>query len=113
MKGKCVVMCNLKPRPLAGFASNGMVVCESNGDHTQVNVLRPQGEIGERIYLDGFEEFFESKEIMPVLNPKKKILEKSLEHFKTDGEGFVVWKGVRCRTKAGFIKGALNNGNVS
>lgn len=27
MKGKVIVMCNLKPRPLAGFNSNGMVVC--------------------------------------------------------------------------------------
>lgn len=30
MAGKCLVMANLKPRPLAGFQSNGMVVCASN-----------------------------------------------------------------------------------
>lgn len=36
MKGKVLVMANLKPRPLAGFNSNGMVVCASNADHTVV-----------------------------------------------------------------------------
>jgi len=30
MKGKAIVMANLKPKPLGGFVSNGMVVCASN-----------------------------------------------------------------------------------
>jgi aminoacyl tRNA synthase complex-interacting multifunctional protein 1 len=53
MKGKVIVMANLKPRPLAGFNSNGMVVCASNHEHTQVELIIPEGEIGERIYLEG------------------------------------------------------------
>lgn len=36
MVGKIVVMANLKPRKLAGFNSNGMVVCASNEDHSQI-----------------------------------------------------------------------------
>jgi tRNA-binding EMAP/Myf-like protein len=44
MTGNCLVMVNLKPRPLAGFMSNGMVVCASNHDHTAVEVLRPKGQ---------------------------------------------------------------------
>lgn len=43
MKGKVLVMANLKPRPLAGFNSNGMVVCASNADHTAVELLIPDG----------------------------------------------------------------------
>lgn len=43
MKGKVIVMANLKPRPLAGFMSNGMVVCASNADHTVVELLIPEG----------------------------------------------------------------------
>ena len=43
MKGPVVVMVNLKPRPLAGFPSNGMVVCASNSEHTAIEVLRPEG----------------------------------------------------------------------
>jgi aminoacyl tRNA synthase complex-interacting multifunctional protein 1 len=46
MKGPVLVMVNLKPRPLAGFPSNGMVVCASNADHTQVELLIPEGQIG-------------------------------------------------------------------
>ena len=114
MKGKVIVMANLKPRPLAGFVSNGMVVCASNADHSKVELLIPEGELGDRLYLEGFEELFSQGDLQPVLNPKKKILEKCLEFFKTNEEGFVTWKDIKVRTKAGYIKAAtLNNGNVS
>ena len=76
MKGKVIVMANLKPRPLAGFVSNGMVVCASNADHSKVELLIPEGELGDRLYLEGFEELFSQGDLQPVLNPKKKILEK-------------------------------------
>jgi len=36
MKGKVIVMANLKPKSLGGFNSNGMVVCASNHEHTVV-----------------------------------------------------------------------------
>jgi len=114
MKGKVIVMANLKPRPLAGFLSNGMVVCASTPDHTQVELLIPEGELGERLYLEGHEDLFAQGDIQPVLNPKKKILEKCVEFFKTDEEGFVTWQGIKLRTKAGPIKAAtIKNGNVS
>jgi hypothetical protein len=49
-----------------------------------------------------------------VLNPKKKIVERCLEHFKTDEEGYVTWKGIKARTKAGLIKAAtVRNGHVA
>jgi len=32
MSGLVIVMYNLKERPLAGFKSNGMVLCASNSD---------------------------------------------------------------------------------
>ena len=66
------------------------------------------------MYLEGFEDLFAQGDLQPVLNPKKKILEKCIEFFKTDQEGFVVWKGIKLRTKEGYIKAAtLLNGNVS
>jgi len=34
MKGPVIVMANLKPRPLAKFMSNGMLICAENVDHT-------------------------------------------------------------------------------
>ncbi len=33
---KVVVLCNLKPRPLKGITSFGMLLCSSNADHTKV-----------------------------------------------------------------------------
>ena len=34
---KVIVLCNLKPRPLKGITSHGMLLCSSNDDHTKVN----------------------------------------------------------------------------
>lgn len=51
MKGPVIVMANLKPKPLAKFMSNGMVVCASNADHTDVEVIRPEGANSERVFL--------------------------------------------------------------
>ena len=74
MKGPVIVMANLKSRPLAKFMSNGMVVCASNADHTDVRIIRPEGAISERVYLEGHEDLFKTAALLPVLNPKKKIL---------------------------------------
>ncbi len=74
MKGPVIVMANLKPRPLAKFMSNGMVVCASNADHTDVRIIRPQGANSGRVYLEGHEDLFKTAALLPVLNPKKKIL---------------------------------------
>lgn len=52
--------------------------------------------------------------MQPVLNPKKKVLERCLKDFKTDELGFVVWKGFKLMTKAGPIKAkTIKNGLVS
>jgi tRNA-binding EMAP/Myf-like protein len=113
MKGKVIVMANLKPRPLGGFVSNGMVVCSSDKDNTTFELLVPDGPLGERLYLEGMEELFPAgNAVLPVIK-KSKTLEKVLEHFKTDGEGYVNWKGYKVRTRAGYIKSNLLNGNVS
>ncbi len=40
MNGLVLVLTNLKPRALAGFNSNGMVLC-ANLDHKKVELLRP------------------------------------------------------------------------
>lgn len=32
-----IVLCNLKPRPLKGIPSHGMLLCASNSDHTMVS----------------------------------------------------------------------------
>jgi len=62
MKGKVVVFANLKPKPVGGFVSNGMVVCSSDKEHKNFELLRPEGPLGERLYLDGYEELFNAGE---------------------------------------------------
>lgn len=52
MTGLVMVMANLKPRKLAGFMSNGMVMANSNDDHTQIFLAVPKGaKVGERVVL--------------------------------------------------------------
>jgi tRNA-binding EMAP/Myf-like protein len=50
-----LVVCNLKPAKMAGFESAGMVLCASNPEHTQVELLEvPEGAaIGERVFIEG------------------------------------------------------------
>ena len=74
--------------------------------------MRPVGDVGERLFLDGFEEMIKQREeIEPIMN--KKTLEKFLKQFHTDEEGFVIWKGFKVRTKGGFLQSKFKGGNVS
>jgi methionine--tRNA ligase beta chain len=36
---RVVVLCNLKPRPLRGVMSQGMLLCASNAEHTTVSPM--------------------------------------------------------------------------
>ena len=51
MKGRVIVLANLKPKPLAGFISNGMVICASTPEMSAIELIVPEGELGERIFL--------------------------------------------------------------
>ena len=46
MKGKVLVMANIKVRKLAGLPSEGMLLCASNKNSTEISLLRPNGNIG-------------------------------------------------------------------
>jgi aminoacyl tRNA synthase complex-interacting multifunctional protein 1 len=118
MSGLVLVVANLKPRKLAGFESNGMVMAASNQDHTAVELLRPTAgsQVGERVYLEGGKEFEGGslEKLLPVLNPKHKILEKVLPGLKTNEEGEATFNGKKLVTKSGVIKAeTLKNSNIS
>lgn len=67
-------MANLKPKPAGGFLSNGMVVCASDKENKSFELLVPEGPLGERLYLEGYEQLFEAgDEILPIIK-KSKIL---------------------------------------
>jgi aminoacyl tRNA synthase complex-interacting multifunctional protein 1 len=74
MTGQLVIVAaNLKPRPMSGIESNGMVVCASNEAHTAVELLQPpEGAVpGERVMFAGHE----GEPAVPNQMAKKKILD--------------------------------------
>ena len=53
--GNLVVLANLEPATIRGVESQGMLLAGEDG--SQVGVLRPLGEPGERVYVEGVEEY--------------------------------------------------------
>ena len=75
-----VVFANLKPRKLAHIMSQGMVMCASNAEHTQIELIRPPAgsKIGERVSLQGNPIANFSQDKQDELKPKKKYMEQLL-----------------------------------
>lgn len=71
---KVLVLANLKERPMAGFMSQGMVLCACNEDHSVVRLLEPPDSAiaGDRVSFPGFS----GEPAAPAHVAKKKILEK-------------------------------------
>jgi len=93
---KVLVVCNLKPAKLAGFNSNGMVLCASSEDKETVAFVEPPdaAEPGARVLLEGGDavEPASSNQVK-----KKKLLEKAAEALRAadavatyDGKALVV-----------------------
>ena len=51
LTGYVIVFANLKPRKLADFMSNGMVMCASSADKSTVELIRPPegSKVGDRV----------------------------------------------------------------
>ena len=76
-----LVVCNLKAAKLAGFASNGMVLCASSSDQQTVAFVEPpEGAApGERVLMEG-QEAVEPAGANKV--QKKKLVEKAAEELR-------------------------------
>lgn len=46
MTGPVIVFANLKPRKLADFMSNGMVMANSDVDRKEIKLVAPKGKVG-------------------------------------------------------------------
>ncbi|CAG9313215.1 unnamed protein product [Blepharisma stoltei] len=112
MSGLVLVVANLKPRKLAGFLSNGMVLAVSQ--ENKVDLLRPpQTAItGERIGIFGLKDPVQEL-ILPTLNPKKKIMESCLPWLKTDSEGYACFGDKKLLTSQGPIVSPFKNSQIS
>lgn len=99
---------NLKPRKMAGFTSNGMVMCASNAEKTFFELVRPPpgSKVGDRIQYAGNPvggaPLSEVPE--PKINPKKKIEEKFMALLKTNDNCEATYNGVTWVTSEGALR---------
>ena len=120
-----LVLANMKPKPLVGYKSHGMVLCASNADHTVVEPLTvPEGAaVGERVMVDGFggepatANALTKKKIAPKVlqvraasppasrtRPRHTRAHAPLQDCTTDDACVVTYKGKPWTTSAGPIK---------
>ena len=115
---KVIVFANMKPKNLAKILSEGMVLCASNPDHTQVELMRPSNDsaVGERVTLEGspFGDEPLTQEAQPILNPKRKVEPKLLGKLTTNGDKQGLFNGVKLMTAAGpILAKSIGNGTIS
>ena len=104
---KVAVLCNLKPAPMRGVESCGMVLCASDKEKTQVKVLDvPEGAvIGEQV------KFNEYPGTSLEELPKKKV-PSLLEPLTTNSNGEAMWKDSKFSTSAGPVTAPLKDALV-
>lgn len=101
-----LVVCNLKPKPLKGIPSHGMVLCASNEDGLRI-VSPPDGTLaGERVQFGG------KLSTTPPPVPSNAATVELLGHFKTTSEGIVCWKDQLATVASGHVKSSLVNAIV-
>jgi len=104
MLGKhLLVVTNLKPRKLAGFVSNGMVLCAADDERAAVEFIEPPegAKIGEIVHFEG----------LPKPEPttasqveKKKIFQQCAVDMRTTEDFVATWNGHAFLTSAGYCK---------
>lgn len=82
---KVLVLANLKERSIAGFKSQGMVLCACNADKSAVKLLEPPAaaNIGDRVVFGAFS----GEPATPAQVAKKKIFETLAPLLRTDSSG--------------------------
>lgn len=109
----CLVLCNLKPRDLDGVPSNGMVLCASNEEHSEVVLVNPpEGAVpGEVVTFEGH-----TSEPMAAGNRAVKAFKKVGDDFITDDDGVAMYIGeptAPFMTTAGPCTATIKGGEIS
>ncbi|XP_030533847.1 probable methionine--tRNA ligase [Rhodamnia argentea] len=107
---KVCVLCNLKPATMRGIKSQAMVLCASNKENTEVELIEPpeSAKVGERVTFPGFEGAPDD-----VLNPKKKVWETLQPDLHTDSGLVAHFKNIPFTTSAGVCKASsIQNGSI-
>jgi methionine--tRNA ligase beta chain len=100
-------ICNLKPKPLKGIASHGMVLCTSRDNRFEVVRAPPGTSPGTRVAFNGnlsptFPEVISSA-FLPQL----------LAGLRTDANGAVCWNGEFASVPAGPLISSVCNAPIS
>lgn len=106
-----LVLANLKPKKLAGFESQGMVLTAGTPDHTVIELLVPPegSQPGDKITIKGFE-----RNPPPVLNPKKGIFEAVAGDLRVDENGIAKFKDAEFTTEKGIVVSTgIRDGKIS
>lgn len=108
MKGLVLVVANLPVKTVAGFNSNGMVLCVTKGE--AIYPLRPPAEsvVGERV---GLGKALGQGEFLPKLEGD--CWEKAAQHFRTDSQGRACFGDQVITTSAGAVTSSLQDAQIS
>jgi len=104
-----IVLCNLKPRPLKGITSYGMLLCASNTDHTEVVPLTPPADAapGQLIIFKGHK-----PEPAEAGNRANKAYDKIKEDFFVNDDGVATFAGIPFTAPSGIVTSSLK-GKIS
>jgi len=113
---KLIVVTNLKPRPMKGVTSYGMILAASNDDHSYLEIVRPPDDsiVGERITLENMDvnEYKPDNEIKP--NKKNSPWAKIKNLLKTNDNMEACFDGNRFMTSKGPLTvKSLKNAQLS
>lgn len=111
-----VVVCNLKPRKMRGIVSDGMLLCASNAEHTQVEpLLPPEGaQPGQRIHFGEGDGSDQPDPMTPNQVQKKKLFENVQPDLKTNADGVAAWKDQLMQTPQGpILAPSLTKANIA
>eukprot|EP00796_Vickermania_ingenoplastis_P010227 gene10227-7168_t len=96
----CFVFCNMKPRPLKGVVSQGMVLC-AHGETKVVLARPPEGaQPGDRVV---FGDAYAAPTNAPPEPLSASKMTDLLQHFCTDSDGVVCWKDQKAWLAQGSV----------
>lgn len=107
---RVVVLCNLKPRPLQGVLSHGMLLCASDAAHEHVDPVAPPSSstVGELIRFRGL-----LCDPRPPGNAAVKAFKRVADRLLTSSEGVATFDGEPFLTSSGPCTASICNGKVS
>ncbi|KAH9600515.1 tRNA-binding domain [Trypanosoma melophagium] len=97
----CLAVCNMKPKPLKGVTSHGMVLCAST-EKTLRLVRPPEGaQPGDRIL---FADVFDAERLQETKQLSGNAMSALIGFLRTDNEGIVRWRDIPAVHAAGILK---------